>query len=297
MDIRSFDLNLLRALDALLQTAGVSRAAERINLSQPAMSAALARLRELLDDPLLVRAGAAMRLTPAAESLRPRVRRILEDIEAALTGQAFDPLISDRSFRLAASDVAAWSLLRSVISALVTRAPRIAIEIFPLTDNIADRLANGEAELALGSPWQLRRCRDPIVLRDEPFQCVCRKDHPRLARKPGIRAFLSEAHILTSVNGRTPGVVDTALEAIGHTRRVAVTAPDFATALAIAAETDYILTVPRSVLETPAAHEGLRVFAPPLPIPVLRTSLARHISGCNDAGLNWLEEQIKISQI
>src|SRR5262245_25580900 len=148
MDIRSFDLNLLRALDALLQTAGVSRAAERINLSQPAMSAALARLRASLKDPLLVRSGAAMRLTPAAESLRPRVRRIVEDIEAALTGHAFDPRTSERSFRLAASDVAAWSSLRSVISSLAACAPHVAIEIFPLTDNIADRLANGEAELA-----------------------------------------------------------------------------------------------------------------------------------------------------
>lgn len=287
MNIATFDLNLLRTLDALLETASVSRASERLNLSQPAVSAALARLRLHLDDPLLIRGGnAGMSRTAFAEELRPRVRRIIEDIEAALSGASFDPGSSTRVFRIVAS-ASAVCLVRSALSDIARNAPRAAIDILPMSKSVDALLASGGADLAIGSPWELRRCGDLMWLGEEAMRVVCRKRHPRLKDTLSLTQYLAEGHVLTSPNGRTGGFIDSALEATRRSRRIAVTAPDFASALSICASTDYLLTCPESIL-TALRSSTFRSFSIPFKAPPLRTAMARHKRTINDAALDWL---------
>ena len=157
MNLRILDLNLLRVLDALLSELQVSAAARRLNLSQPATSAALARLRRALDDPLLVRAGSRMTPTPRAEELRPKIRQLLADIEQTLCRPAkFDPIVSDRAFRLAANDHAVTAVLSPLAQRLRQLSPRATLEILPLEDDFERRLANDDYDIAIRDRWSLR---------------------------------------------------------------------------------------------------------------------------------------------
>jgi DNA-binding transcriptional LysR family regulator len=157
VNLRTLDLNLLRVLDVLLSELQVSAAARRLNLSQPATSAALARLRRALDDPLLVRVGNQMTPTPWAEELRPKVRQVLADIEQALCQRTeFDPAVSDRTFRLAANDHAVTAVLSPLAQRLRRLSPRATLEILPLEDDFERRLANDDYDIAIRDRWSLR---------------------------------------------------------------------------------------------------------------------------------------------
>lgn len=291
VNIATFDLNLLKALDALLETASVSRASERLNLSQPAVSAALARLRRHLDDPLLVRGGGVgMSRSPLADDLRPRVRRIIEEIEAALSGGSFEPESSTRVFRIVAS-APAVCLVRNSLREIARMAPHATLDLLPMTGAVDAALASGKADLAIGSPWELRRCGELAWLGEETMRVVCRKRHPRLKGALSLESYLSERHVLTSPHGRTGGFIDAALETLGHARKVAITAPDFASALSICASSDYLLTCPESVLAAFAASM-FQSFSLPVKTPPLRTAMARHKRSANDAALDWVVAQL-----
>jgi DNA-binding transcriptional LysR family regulator len=213
MNLRTFDLNLLRVLDALLDEPQVSSAARRLNLSQPATSAALTRLRDAFADPLLVRVGNRMALTALAEELRPRVRRVVAEIEQTLAVPAsFNPATSERSFRIAANDYAVTAVLSPLLEQLQRTAPRIAIEVLPFEDDFDRRLAQDKYDLAIRDRWSMRSWRHLETLFREDYVCIARRNHPRLSPKPTLDEFLPEYHVLIAPSGRAPGVVDKALE-------------------------------------------------------------------------------------
>lgn len=290
MMLEAFDLNLLRALDALLVTRSVSGAARRLNLSQPATSAALARLRDALGDPLLIRKGNSLLATPLAEELRPRVMRIMEDIGDALgISASFDPATTQRRFRIGANDYSTLVLLAPLAQRLRQRAPLATLEILPINAAPDLALANRELDLVVADNHRLRELRELRVLFHEEFVCIARADHPRLSAKPTLEEFLNEDHALLSTRGVSPGAVDAALEPIGRTRRVALTLPHFIVAPFVIAQSDLVMTLPSRVVGCFGNESGLRVFAPPLPVNGFDMVMAWHARSAADPPVQWLK--------
>jgi DNA-binding transcriptional LysR family regulator len=294
MNLESFDLNLLRVLDALLVARSVSGAARRLDLSQPATSAALARLRQTLGDPLLVRSGNQMVATPLADELGPRITRVLEDIGLALNAAAkFEPATTQRRFRIGANDYAALVLLVPLAEQLRKVAPRATLEILPcggmLTTGLDAALASRELDLIVADRWSLRGIRNIEAILRETFVSVARADHPRLSRRVTLQEFLAEDHALISPRGVAPGVLDHALESLGHTRRVALTVPHYLVAPVIVAHTDLIMTLPRRIAESFARAHHLRTFAPPVTLDGFDVVTAFHPRSVAEPPIQWLK--------
>lgn len=288
-----FDLNLLRVLDALLLTGGVSSAGRRLGLSQSATSGALARLREQLRDPLLVRRGNAMVPTPLAEQLRPRVAAILDEIDAALgVARGFDPATTHRSFRIGATDYTAQVLLPPLVAHLRRVAPHALVEVLPIDLRDTSPLATRETDLLLADDWTVRDERGAQHLYDEHFLCVARADHPALPPQVDLAAYTRVDHALIAPRGLTAGVVDAALAEHGLTRRVAVTVPYFLAATSLVAGTDLVITLPARLAEAVRHDPALRVFEPPLPVPGFAVVSVAHPRSARDAPVAWLQRQV-----
>jgi DNA-binding transcriptional LysR family regulator len=294
VSLESFDLNLLRVLDALLAARSVSGAARRLDLSQPATSAALARLRSALDDPLLVREGNRMQPTPLADELRPRVVRILEEIGLALgAASEFDPATSRRRFRVGTNDYAALVLLAPLASRLRESAPGTTLEILPCDSLSETRLVSRDLDLVVGDRWTLSRIGHLETLFDESFVSIARADHPRLPRRVTLDAFLAEDHALISPQGVSPGALDHALEALGRTRRVALTVPHYLVAPMILAGTDLVMTLPRRIGERFARAHRLRTFRPPVDLEGFDVVMASHPRSVADPLIAWLKQMMR----
>jgi DNA-binding transcriptional LysR family regulator len=288
VNIKTFDLNLLRTLRALLETCNVSAAARQLNLSQPATSAALSRLRHALGDLLLVRNGNRMSLSPRAERLLPRVRLVMTEIELALRDDPFDPTTSERTFRIAATDDAIGIIVTPLIERLRIAAPSILIDILGVAADVASDLAASKIDVAIAAGWYLRhaRNREPL-LRDRYVGLSCGKKHFDLAKYAGAQ------HVLVAPHGRNPGVVDNALRKMGMTRKVVITVPDFASAARLVATGSMIATVPSRIAVHYAKHYRLNVFAVPLQLPELNIAVASHPRAMSDPAITWLMDEIR----
>lgn len=298
VSLESFDLNLLRVLDALLVARSVSGAARRLDLSQPATSAALARLRRAFHDPLLVRIGNRMAPTSLAEQLGPRIARILEDVGHALhAASSFDPAATQRRFRIGANDYASLVVLARVAARLRQVAPHATLEILPLDPAPDVAFARRELDLAVADRWSLRGIRTLETLFHESFVSVARADHPRLPRRVTLQAFLAEDHALLAQRGITAGVVDHALEALGRTRRVALTVPHYLVAPAIVARTDLIMTLPRRIADFFADTYRLRRFPPPLALEGFDVAMACDPRGDGEPAMLWLKQLLRVSAV
>jgi DNA-binding transcriptional LysR family regulator len=293
-NIRLFDLNLLPVLEALLSDASVTAAARRLNLSQPATSAALARLRAAYDDPLLVREGRAMVASHLGREMLPRLRELLVEIDAVISPRGdFDPATARRRFTIAANDYAVSTVLAPVVARLQRLAPHASMEIRPLEEKFAERLAAGDYDLAIRDDWSLRSARNREVLFREEFVCIARRDHPRLSPVPTLAEFLAEGHLLIAPHADTTGPVDVALARLGRRRRVAVTTPHFLSAPAMLAASDCVMTIARRIAEQVAAQHGLRLFEPPVPVSGFDVAMAWPTQRHGDPAVEWLKGQIR----
>lgn len=295
MDINALDLNLLKALDALLAGPGVSGAAQRLGLSQPATSAALARLRKALGDPLLVRRGNTMVRTARAEELGPRVSALLDEIARTFAPpDAFDPATSTRRVRVLANDYATLVVLTPLAARLRERAPGMVLEILPFDRRFDERFAAREADLAVGDRDSLRGYRHAQVLFTEHYLSLVRAGHPRLGRgRVALDAFLAEDHALVSSRGRVPGVVDRPLAALGRSRRVVLTFPHFLVAPAVVARTDLVMTVPACIAHSFAESYALRLFEPPVEAAPFDVAFAWPARTAADPAMQWLRRQLE----
>jgi DNA-binding transcriptional LysR family regulator len=288
VNIRTFDLNLLRALQALLENCNVSAAARQLNLSQPATSAALSRLRHALGDVLLVRDGNRMSLSPRAERLLPRVRLLMTEIDLALRDDLFDPTTSERTFRIAATDDAIEIIVTPLIERLRISSPSILMDIVGVAEDVASDLAAGKIDVAIAAGWYLRRARnrDPL-LRDRYVGISGGKKRFDLANYAGAQ------HVLVAPHGRNPGVVDSALRKIGMTRKVAITVPDFASAARLVATGSMIATMPSRIALHYSKHYRLNVFELPVQLPELDIAVASHPRAMSDPAIIWLMDEIR----
>ncbi len=278
MTLAAVDLNLLVALDLLLETRSVREAARRAHVTPSAMSHSLARLRSLLGDELLVRAGQRLVPTPRAEALAAPVRALLVDAERLLAPPGgFDPASLRRAFRVACTDHVSTVLLRVAERRYRAEAPGVDLHEHPIAPDSLEQLRAGTIDVAIGvfpdAPPEVRT--RPLFT--DGFVTVARPDHPRV-RGPGLDldAFLAEGHLLVAPRGTPSGTIDELLAAQGLKRRVARTVPSFLSALWHASESDLLLTVSRRLVAAVAPRLPLQAFATPLPVSDYTLVLAWH---------------------
>ena len=293
MNIYNFDLNLLRVLDALLRERNVSRAAERLSLSQPAVSNALNRLRELLDDPLLVRVGRAMQPTPRALSLEAPIRDALQQIEHTLNaGDSFNPTSSRQRFVIAVTDYVELICMPALMAHLANVAPGIQLAIRHLTPSLpAEALDDGEVDLVLGrfvdvpTRFHIRRWAS------ETLQVVVRREHPWVGEMLDLDSFLRLRHLWVH-GGQTRGMVDQWLEERGLSRDVVYTTPNYLQAAHIVAQSDLAAVLPTQLARYFAGLLPLRLFDLPFDLGAFQLDIVSVAQRERDAALQWLIEQI-----
>lgn len=292
-NIGGIDLNLLLVLEALLAERSVTRAARRIGLSQPAVSNALARLRALLDDPLLVRTGTGMEPTARALELSVPLQQALDGIRRALSPAAsFEPERSAFTFRVRSADNLELSLLPRLIARLKREAPRVDIIVDRVGDTTEDDLRAGRIDLYLGSWSSVPSSLQHHLLHHESFACIARKGHPTIKRRLSLEAYAREGHVLVESGDRPSQVVDTVLADQGLGRRVVLRTPHFLVAPLVVARTDLIATLPRSLAATCAQFLPLNVFPPPLDAPGYPLQMVWHPRTRDQAPHRWLRRVI-----
>ncbi|MBO9697428.1 MAG: LysR family transcriptional regulator [Sphingopyxis sp.] len=285
-----FDLNLLRIFDAIFAKGGVSAAARHLNLSQPAISHALTRLRTQFDDPLFVRQGNRLVPTSAARAIAGPVREALHGLDVALdAATAFAPAASTREFRIGVRLSGEMPRFSSLVARIRGEAPHIALAsvTFRRRDLVA-MLANGDLDLALDVelPADDRLCRH--YLGTEPLVVVARKGHPRIDGTIDLDTYLALDHIIATARPYGPGIEDMALGRMGLTRRVAVRCQHAITAWQIVAASDMIFALPRSHAAVLDAMWPMQLVDLPLPAEPGGSYLYWHQAAQADPGLGWL---------
>lgn len=293
MDIRQSDLGLLLALDALLSERNVTRAAERLNISQPAMSAQLARLRHLFKDPLLVASGRQMVPTARAMSLHePLHHRLVELSQMVREHQPFDPASTSRAFRIIAPDYLHMIVTLPLIREIGPSATNIQIVLLPFERATAwQQLENLDADLLL--MWRQltpEEARATMILKDN-LCFVQRAGHPRGKKKPSIDELCQLSHaIIAPEAGSLWGVVDDELRKIGKKRRIVASLPSFLTVPPLIAQSDLVAAIPRRLADI--APGGLEVFDLPLAHTDFEMLLSWHPRMQSDPGHEWLRKKI-----
>jgi DNA-binding transcriptional LysR family regulator len=268
MNLRSLDLNLLLVFDAVMAERNVTRAADRIGLSQPAMSNALTRLRHHLKDELFVRSPDGMRPTARALELAAPIHEALSSLEQALDPALFDPAQSTRTFKIATNDYVAAVLMPKVMARLAEIAPGIDVRLVPLGGRMHELLDAQEVDFActsVGEQPERFATRDIV---EDSYVVLMRSGHPLGAYdRLRIEVYAAATHVLVTPRGDPRGFVDSALAARGLTRRLALTVNQFAAAPAIVAATDLVATIPKRAADLFGPPFGLIHRPCPVPAP------------------------------
>jgi DNA-binding transcriptional LysR family regulator len=294
MDIlRTVDLNLLIALDALLAERNVTRAAARLNLSQSAMSAALARLRTLFGDPLLLRTAGGMLPTSKGQALIAPVRQVLGEIVRLVQQPGtFDPAGAERTFTIAASDYVEFAILPRLVDFLEARAPRSRLAVRPMDFGAVGRsLETGEVDLGILSagfaPPSVRS--RPLFV--ERFVCVVRKGHPRVGERLTLDQYCALDHVLVSPSGGAfSAPADDALAAIGRTRHVRLSVPHFLLVPEILRRSDMIAVLPERLAR--GYQSRLAVMELPIDMAPFTIAAVWHERSHRGPAQAWLREAL-----
>lgn len=291
-NIRNFDLNLLVALDALLDEQNVSRAARRLSLSQPTVSGMLNRLRDSFSDPLLVRTQHGMVPTPRAETLRPAIKKLLREAVSLLEPGGFNPAAADLTFSVSVNDYMQRTVLLSFIAFLRQTAPNIRIAVLPLeVERLASRMADGEIDLAVTTPEFAAPDLKKRTLRNDRYVCVARRDHPVRAKRASMKQFRAFGHVLVSPSGGSfSGPTDQALNKLGLKRRVVISVPNFLILPDLLETDDLIAVVPEPLAR--AWSGRLKSFQPPVEIRGFETIAVWHNRFQEDTAHRWLREAL-----
>lgn len=288
-DIKNIDLNLLKALDALLDERSVTRAAERLSLTQPAMSGMLTRLRESFNDPLFVRSQRGVVPTQRALELAGPVKQVLAEIAVLLTPTEFDPLTAKMTISIAATDYALQAVAVPFVLELKKRAPKIRVALLPIDNqHLHTQLERGDIELVLLSPLNSPPDLHARRLFDEQYVCVMRDDHPAATAPLSLDEFCRLEHALFSYNGGCfSGVTDEALAKIGRERQVMLSVKSFLVMTNIIRASDLIAVVPRRLVQS---LDGLVIQETPLPVEGYSLVAAWHERTHQDPAHRWIRD-------
>jgi DNA-binding transcriptional LysR family regulator len=300
INLAAIDLNLLVAFEALLEQHSVTKAAEQLQIGQPAMSAALSRLRILFDDELFVRLGRQMQPTLKAQAIAPGILAALQQIRQAVTAsQTFEPSVSVRTFTIGSSDYTSFVLMPPLLKFSLQNAPSINVRMIEFEkDRIGDLLEHGEIDLALGVfPDPPRQTQwEPIF--EERFVGIARRGHPAIQQGTmSLKAFAQFPHALTTLRRDTAGAIDKALNEQNLERRVAFTTPHMMVLPFAIASSDLVAALPQRIALRLATVCNLTVFELPVKTKPWMVSMLWSTLSDQDEANRWLRNTIKaISQ-
>ena len=302
LNFRTLDLNLLRVFDVVMAERNLTRAAERLSLTQPAVSNALKRLKESIGEELLTRAAAGMTPTPRAEALWPEVRSALGSLRAALAPGEFNPQADAASFRIAMADAAATTFVPHLVEQIERTNALANLRVLPLTTRDPSKLLErGEADLAVGhfpeavaalsidgGDASLRH----HALHETGFLCVMRQGHPLANGRLTLDDYCAAHHLLVSFSGRANGRADQALAALGRERRVVLTVNQYFTAGKVVANSNLLTVLPASFVHAAGFQE--KVVTRPLPFAMesLRVTMLWHMRHDRVSSHQWLRARL-----
>ncbi len=289
MHINDIDLNLLRVFDAVYRTRNVSRAAESLGLTQPAVSHALTRLRLLLRDPLFVRSGAGVQPTAKATQLAEPVRTGLASLQTALSDSiGFDPMESQRTFRLHMSDIGESSFIPPLVSSLATHAPNVRLETFQLeSSDIVSALDEGRIDAAIGFLPTIEQTRH-VPLIDDRYIVLLREGHPLARKRLGVKGLARLEFIMVRSHSDTLRILS--LLKLEH--RVRMATSHFLVAPGIVRATDLAVIMPRNIAREIAAGGGYVILEPALPLQQFTVSLHWSARAHADPANRWLRQHL-----
>lgn len=294
LNLARLDLNLLPQLAALLRRCNVTHAANDVGLSQPAMSRALARMRDELGDPLLVRGAKGLVRTPRAERLLPRLDAALSDVKALFDEPQFDPAKESRTIAVAGADAHAILLGPSVAHRLASEAPNVRLRFESYTPDLVERMERGTLDLAFAlttTPLPPGAMTEPIA--HDRLALVMRRTHPAGDRDWSVADYGTYAHAVVAFMGDGRSDLDTMLAAHGVTRRIGFIAPTFSAVLATVAATDLVTTISRAFAARFVDTFDLSLREPPFEATHLATTLVWHAMRDRDPLLTWMRGLIR----
>ncbi|MEP4147828.1 MAG: LysR family transcriptional regulator [Halioglobus sp.] len=291
MRLDQVDLNLFVVFDALYRERSVTRVAQTLHLTQPAVSNALNRLRRSFDDQLFVRSPRGMQPTPVAEAVSTDVQRALLLLQKSmLSGQRFEPASAETTFRLGMNDMAQNLVLPGVHNTLAQLAPGITVEAYYFDRSSAvEQLKSGDLDLLLDAPQVNARELEQLHLGSLPYKVAMARSHPLAKKNLGLDQYLNATHAHVSARARGRGQVDLALHSIGHRRRVAMRVQHYAVAAAVTAQSDLLWTAPGPVID----HRDLHVADVPFDVNSLVLNLYWHRSAAEDPANAWMREILR----
>ncbi len=304
MSFLTLDLNLLRVFDAVMTEQNLTRAANRLAMTQPAVSNAVKRLRDALGDELLIRTAHGVKPTARAESLWPAVRRALADLEEAVAPRSFELAKANATFRMAMADATAGLLLPPLVRLIENEAPGIDIRMVPLTTREPrPMLLRGDIDLAIGFfpgvVAQLQGATETPVRHERlyagEYVCVMRKEHPLAEEELTLDRYCDANHLLVSFSGRARGLVDDALISLNRERRILLTVNQFFTAGKVVAASDLLMVIPRHLIDATGMSAQLIQKALPFKLPDVHIDMLWHERDARSPGHRWLREQLRSS--
>jgi DNA-binding transcriptional LysR family regulator len=293
MDTRRLDLNLLVTLEALLSEQNVTKAAARLHLSQPAVSAQLNRLREMFDDPLLIPVQRGMTPTTKAIELLEPLRQALDQVRTTVTThRSFDPAKARMTLSVACTDYLQTAVVVPLILELRKKAPgvRIAVRNLDLSQ-LEAQMTRGDVELALMTTRDAPPSLRARPLFDERYVLIGRRNHPRLRKEITVEEFARLEHVVVSLRGGDFGTpVDDALAALGHKRKVVVSAASFLFVPDIVSQSDFVALVPERLVRH--RTDKLRLIEPPFPVEGFSVGMVWHERSHGHSGQRWIRNAI-----
>ena len=300
LNFRTLDLNLLRVFDVVMAERNLTRAAERLSLTQPAVSNALKRLKESVGEDLLTRAAFGVKPTPRAEALWPEVRAALGNLRDALAPDEFNPQADATSFRIAMADATAAAFMPTLVGEIERTRALTDLRILPLTTrDPRPVLERGDADVAVGSfPEALSELRalggdaqfHHERLGQSDYVCVMRQGHPLAKGTLSLDAYCDAHHLLVSFSGRAHGLADQALAALNRERRIVLTLNQYFTAGRVVANSNLLTVLPAFFVESTGFHE--KVVSRPLPfeLPSLFVDMLWHQRHDRASSHQWLRK-------
>ncbi|MES2399440.1 MAG: LysR family transcriptional regulator [Pseudomonadota bacterium] len=289
----NIDLRLLVLFDEIYKASSLSKAADRIGLSQPGVSLALERLRKHFNDKLFVRTTNGMEPTLHAKALLPIVRQGIAALQATMAFRfQFVPEDSDRTFHISMTDVGQIVLLPSLLNQLRLLAPNVKIEVSTINKDVPKALESGDLDLAVGFVPQLQNFFYQQVLFEEKFVCLARKAHPRIKDSITLRQYERELHVVVTTSGTGHLVIDKTIDKLEVHRKVGVHIPNFIGLSTIIGATDYICTLPFRAGEIMAHHGEVKLLKVPFEVPSYVVKQHWHERQAQDPGNRWLRQVI-----
>jgi DNA-binding transcriptional LysR family regulator len=294
MNLRRIDLNLLVAFDALMQTRHVSRAAALLGIGQPGMSAALGRMRQLFNDPLLVRQGSEMIPTERALTLQPEIQKLLRGVETILAPpQEFSPEISDRIFRLRMSDLLSVLLLPALIGRAARTAPNVRFDVTHLSPTATvDSMERDSVELAVSTGLNIPKSIFKRDLFEDSVVCVARDGLLLSPHLHNAESFANLPQIRVSQSPLDDRFADRQLDGLNLSRNIALTVPHWLAAPEILLASDLVAVMPNSIAQKLTERQGLTAYALPFLETMFHWSLYWHRRYDTDSGHRWLRQAI-----